>query len=79
MARRHLTLTLNITLDEDLCRESEDPQALFNLTEDLDYLRTTISAEAGRILHHWDPHLSDPELHRTGITYEPAHPLDDAI
>lgn len=64
MARRHFTLTLTITLDEDICRDNEDA-----VTDDLDYLRTTASHEAGRILHKYDPHLDNPTITYTGITY----------
>lgn len=72
MTRRHLTLTLTITLDEDLCRQDEDlpfPDGSTTIGELLNELRTIVSDETGRVLHAYDPHLDNPTIEHTGITY----------
>jgi hypothetical protein len=73
MARRHLTLTLDITLDEDLCRDAETKvvgDGTNVLDDDLNYLRTTVAHETGRLLRGYDVQHDNPRIDNCGITYK---------
>ena len=72
MARRNLTLTLTITLDEDAVRACDDfptPDGDTPYTDSLNELRTTIQHHTGLILAPYDPHLGTPEIHYRGLDY----------
>lgn len=75
MARRHLKLTLTITLDEDLCRTAEDAITRLDgdgdspYTDSLNILRTAVQHHASIILGPFDPHLDNPIIDYNGIDY----------
>lgn len=68
MARRHLTLTLTLTLDEDIVRD-EDPVRYDHL---LDTLRTATGHIAIVTLDDYDPIVEPPEVTFHGVTYTRA-------
>jgi hypothetical protein len=72
MARRHLTLTLTITLDEDLCRQHDQPSGPDGDSpyhDTIHTLRTTLQHHTAVILAPYNPELGNPTVNQTGITY----------
>ena len=72
MARRHIRLTLDITLDEDLCRDADQPYTPDGDTHYnaiLDTLRTTVHHNTAVLLANYDPALGPVTVADTGITY----------
>lgn len=81
MARRLLTLTLTLTLDEDLVRDADDvkwPDGSTEYTATLDGLRTSVHHEALDHLASLDPVITNgPEFEYRGVDYEPGRTEGD--
>ena len=72
MARRKLTLTLTITLDEDAVRADDQPASYdgdSRYSDSLNELRAAVQHHAAIILAPYDPHLDIPEILYGGIDY----------
>lgn len=84
MSRRHLTLTLAFTLDEDTVRNHDQPYTPNGDTrysETLDLLRTAIHHQAALILSPFDANVFPPEIEYRGIDYNTRdpNPTDNAL
>jgi hypothetical protein len=66
MARRHLTLTMSFTLDEDTVRDDDPERYEFVL----DALRTGVHRTTGITLDEYDPIIESVEVSFHGVTYE---------
>jgi len=76
MARRQLTLTLTLTLDEDAVRAADDvkwPDGSTEYSALLDEVRTTVHHHVALALTGLDPQLDPPEFEYRGVDYEPGH------
>jgi hypothetical protein len=78
MARRHLTITMTVTIDEDLARDAQTPLAPdghSHYDDVIDELRTTVHHETGRILAALDPDLEAASVAYTGIDFGDSLPI----
>jgi hypothetical protein len=72
MARRHLTITLPLTLDDDACRADDTPTAPdgdSRYSESIDLLRTAIQHHTAIILAPYDPEFGPPDIEYTSGTH----------
>ena len=83
MARRHLTFTLEFSLDEDTVRDHDvpmHPDGDTQFAETINLLRTALHHQAALILSPFDPELGNPTVDYNGIDYNraPVSTTDDA-